>query len=366
MAYYNNIGSVCYLPQPPRLWSRVQNSCTFEPNIDDGTGFVQLPYTKQVVPAAQLGYHMAMLNKGNILQYKANSAGLTKAQRYSKIAKGQWVNRNTTWGTQSMSGYSNPNTLSLKRVGNIVNIAIDPITGQNLGPTTLPVTCLQPIVPNNPVLPDNSQTSSDTPSVPPPPPPPGPPGPDILPVVPRIVPVDPLVIQDGGTLVCSVRENICTGEIVETISQQLCNLTTDSDVPGPIQELCWNDGTPTWYPKQRYIMTNSGNKWPNSSGGQDDVSLQSAIRPSVPVIENVTIDDTTNIITLNWRQSDVCLPVSSYLVFENDVQIFEVSGTFNTVNFYAKESGIYTYYMYALSGTIMSDKSNVETLIVII
>lgn len=113
-------------------------------------------------------------------------------------------------------------------------------------------------------------------------------------------------------------------------------------------------------------MTNSGNKWPYSSGGQDDISLQSAIRPSVPVIENVIIDDITNIITLNWRQSDVCLPVSSYLVFENDVQIFEVPGTTNTVNFYAKESGIYTYYMYALSGTIVSDKSNVETLIVII
>jgi hypothetical protein len=195
MSCYNN-----YLPQPSRVWSRVQNSCIEQTNLE----------------AAKT----AMFNKGNVLQYKANSSNLTKAQRYSKIAKGQWVNRNITWATQSARGYTNPNTTSLKRTGNIVNIAINPVTGVIIGPTLEPITC-QPV---------NS--------------------------------LKQIVIQDGGILICSVQENICTGQTKSTISQQLCNPTTDSNVPGPIQDLCWNDGTQTWYPRQRYIMTNSANKFP--------------------------------------------------------------------------------------------------------
>ena len=190
-----------YLPQPPRLWSRVQNSC------------IELSLSEINT--------IAMLNKGNVLQYKANSSNLTKSQKYSKIAKGQWVNRNTTWATQSARGYTNPNTTSLKRTGNVVNIAINPISGAVIGPTLEPLTC--------PQIPINSK---------------------------------PIVIQDGGVLICSVQENVCTGKTKSTLSQKLCNPTTDSDVPGQIQDLCWNDGTQTWFPRQRYIMTNSGNKFP--------------------------------------------------------------------------------------------------------
>jgi len=196
MSCYNN-----YLPQPPRDWSRVQNTC------------VQLSISE--------ADKIAMLNKGNVLQYKANSSNLTKAQKYSKIAKGQWINRNTTWATQSARGYTNPNTTSLKRTGNVVNVALNPISGAIIGPTLEPLTC--------PLIPINSK---------------------------------PLVIQDGGVLICSVQEDVCTGNTKSTISQKICNPTTDSDVPGPIQDLCWNNGTQTWFPRQRYIMTNSGNKFP--------------------------------------------------------------------------------------------------------
>ena len=198
MSCFNN-----YLPQPPRDWYRVQNTC------------IELTLSE----ANQL----AMLNKGNVLQYNANSSNLTKAQKYSKIAKGQWVNRNTTWATQSTRGYTNPNTKNLKRTGNVVNIAINSTTGAIIGPTSEPLTC---------------------------------------PTTEKILPAETIVIQDGGVLICSVQENVCTGETKSTISQQLCNPTTDSNVPGPIQELCWNDGTQTWFPRQRYIMTNSGNKFP--------------------------------------------------------------------------------------------------------
>jgi hypothetical protein len=227
------------LPQPPRVWYRVQNP------------FIELSLAES--------NQLAMLNKGNVLQYKANSSNLTKAQKYSNIAKG--LNNNTTWATQSTRGYTNPNTTSLKRIGNIVNIAINPSTGEIIGPTLKPVTCPQPINPINENLPLNNGNGGITnPNIPPPINPT--PGSNVFPNIISVTPVEPLVIQDGGELICSVQENICTGETKSTISQQLCNPTTDSNVPGPIQELCWNDGTQTWYPRQRYIMTNSDNKFP--------------------------------------------------------------------------------------------------------
>ena len=248
----------CYLPQPPRVWSRVQNSCSLI--TSDNSGIVRDPYTGEFVQTFVLAERISMLNKGNILQYKANSSNLTKNQRYSKIAKGQWINRNTTWATQSLQGYTNPNTTSLKRAGNVVNIAIDPITGTIIGPTLDSPSCPETINPINEALPSNEGNNDEEPIIPPPIEPT--PGSDVFPDIIFENPVSPLVIQDGGNLICSVKENICTGETKSTISQQLCNPTTDSDVPGQIQNLCWNDGTQTWYPRQRYIMTNSGNKFP--------------------------------------------------------------------------------------------------------
>jgi hypothetical protein len=198
-----------------------------------------------------------MLNKGNVLQYKANSSNLTKAQRYSKIAKGQWTNRNTTWATQSTRGYTNPNSTSLKRGGNVENIAIDPITGAIIGPTTAPPTCPKTVVPINEGLPSNSGGGSIEEPIIPPPVEPTPASDTFPPIIPE-TPVEPIVIRDGGNLICSIQENICTGETKRSLSQQLCNPTTDSDVPGTIQDLCWNDGTPTWYPRSNYTMNGNG------------------------------------------------------------------------------------------------------------
>lgn len=246
-----------YLPQPPRDWSRVQNSCTF---IDNDTS-----YSAQNILLAD------MLNKGNVLQYKKNSSNFTKAQIYSKIARKQWVNRNITWATQSVQ-YSNPNTTSLKRFGNVRNISIDPITGAIIGETTNNVTCPQPVVTNNESLPSNGGGGSSVsePSIPPITEPSS--GSDVFPPEEDVPEDEYITILDGGSLICSIQENICTGEIIATKSQQLFNPTTDSDVPGPIQELFWNDGIEPWYPRQRYVMTNSANKWPtnailNAAGG---------------------------------------------------------------------------------------------------
>ena len=347
MSCFNNS---CYLPQPARAWSRVQNSCSLTTNIDNN-GLVKIPYSNQLVPASALGLKMAMLNKGNVLQYKANSSNLTKSQRYSKIAKGQWTNRNTTWATQSTRGYTNPNTTSLKRSGNVVNIAIDPVTGAVIGPTTAPVTCPQPVIPVNPVLPSNGGGGSDVddPQIPPPVVPT--PGSDVFPVIIPDTPVEPIVIQDEGNLICSVQENVCTGETKTTLSQQLCNPTTDSDVPGQIQDLCWNDGTPTWYPRQRYIMTNSDNKWPVNA------ELSSSIKPYAPVLISVTSN--FNVITLNWSQNEACVYVSEFDIFQDGVLIKSVNGLLFTTDVIVPNCNYYQYFIVGgTTGNVVSDPSN--------
>ena len=345
MACYN---SNCYLPQPPRAWSRVQNSCSLV--TDTNTNL--------------FAEKMNMLQKGNILQYKKNSGNLTKTQKYSLIAQGKWVNRNTTWATQSTRGYTNPNTTSLKRIGN-VNIAYDPITLLPIGPTTAKPTCLTPIIINNNVLPSGGGDSSLNPEVlPPPPPPPVNPnnGGTNLPSTPIPTPIAPIVIQDEGILACNIKENICTGETVSTISQQLCNPTSDSDVPGSIQSLCWNDGTPTWYPRQRYVMSNSDNKWPVNA------TLLSAVKIYPPIITSITSTNTLcqSIFVLSWKQDIFCIPITTYTIFQNDTPIQIVGGNVFSAEITVFNSGTYNYYIISENININSDPSNIVSISVVI
>ena len=192
-----------YDPQPPRAWNRVQNRCSLETSFSDQ---IYIPILKKTVPSQQAAYELDVLAKGNILQYKKNSSNLTKQQRYSQIAKGMWTNRTKTWATQSQT-YSNPNTTSLQRVGYITI----PNTDQNLNPVRY---C----------------TNAN--------------------------------IKDGGSLICTRTVNPCSNEVISITSGQSCAPTSASDVPGPIIQLCYNNGLPTYYPKQRYVMTNSTDKWP--------------------------------------------------------------------------------------------------------
>jgi len=262
-------------PRPPRVWSRVQGICSTLPVNTIGP-----------VEAGAI----AMASKGNILQYKKNSSNITKQQRYSQIAKGMWTNRNTTWASQTITT-TMPNTQSLKRV-NYKTIYLD-----NGAPAAeLPITCPTPVEPTIPrKLPTNPNARNTSiqlndneygirsnlcPIYVTPPGPPiyinGGPYPEVpkKPIDPIIIPVLPIikpppepparvVIPDGGNLICNITQNICTGEILSiTQADDNCNPSSASDVPGPIIPLCYNNGLPTYYPRQRYIMTNSGNKFP--------------------------------------------------------------------------------------------------------
>jgi hypothetical protein len=259
-------------PDPPRVWSRVQGICSTLP-VDTTT-------------PAEAGT-IAMASKGNVLQYKKNSSNITKQQRYSQIAKGMWTNRNTSWASQTITT-TMPNTQSLKRV-NYRTIyldngapAIGPITCPNLTPATIPnklpinpntqnitprpgVTtafvqiCPVYVAPTGPPIYINPDPSPEVPKKPI--------DPIIVPVLPYIKPppesIPRVIIPDGGSLICTISENICTGQILSvTKANDNCNPSSASDVPGPIIPLCYNNGLPTYYPRQRYIMTNSGNKFP--------------------------------------------------------------------------------------------------------
>lgn len=338
--------SKCYLPIPPREWSRVQNSCSLVYD-NQNTSAIRLPYSGKLVPASSLDLEYAMLNKGNVLQYKKNSSLLTKNQRYSQIAKGLWTNRNTTWATQSTRGYTNPNTQSLLRVGT-VNITLDGL------PTTDPVTCpkINPVV--NEELPPVDEVDPNPEVIPPPPPPPTIDFGTVIPTVPNDIPEPPIVVQDLGTMICGTQQNICTGEILSLPTNQLCHPTSDSDVPGPIMELCWNDGTPTWFPRQRYIMTNSGNKWPVNA------TLFSAIKPLPPVITSV--QNVGNDVTLTWTQNEACIAVTQFTIFQNNVPIRLVVGTTFSTEITVISGFTYTFYIIGNNQNVLSNPSNSVTI----
>lgn len=356
MSCYN---SNCYLPRPPRDWSRVQNSCSLVDQTNDDNQEVYVPYLRRTVPQYSLIYWNNMLAKGNVLQYKSNSSCLTKNQKYSKIAKGQWVNDKVTWATQNTRGYTNPNINSLKRYGNVVNVAVNPASGESTGETTLPPTCISYISPVNYKIPLPGIGSSISSPVDPPNVQPSVPSGTNIPAVPSDSPIQPIVIQDFGSLLCNVQENICTGQLISQPADQMYHLTTDSDVPGNIEALYWNDGTQTWYPKQRTQMSNSGNKFPYSSGPLEPAQI-SAVFILPPTLLSATYSSSTNSVTLTWKPNDRCIPALSFLIYENDILVKSATGTDTSafVDIYA--NGSYNYYVVAKNNDrLVSDKSNI-------
>jgi hypothetical protein len=215
----------------------------------------------------------------------------------------------------------------------------------------------------------------NNPIIPPPPPPFDPNVDPGIPVVPPRPPLPPIVIQDGGTLDCATQENICTGEIIRTLPQEICNPTYDSDVPGQIEALCWRDGTPTWYPRQRYVMTNSTDKWPYNSGYPSSANrwgipldgiivptnLRSAIKPPSPIITSVTLSG--DIITITWTHNvgESSLPIKDNIIFLNNIPITALDNELTTASIIGVNCYNNRIFMISRNGDIYSDPSNVIT-----
>lgn len=303
MSYANN-----YLPIPPRAWSRVEARCTYENSANDNSsGYDPLVFQR-----------LAQINKGNVLQYKKNSSQLTKSQRYSQIAKGLWTNRTKTWATQSDT-YTNPNMTSLKRVGYVEYPKNDITPGSPANPAGpyVPVSALSD--------PFNCPNFN---------------------------------FKDGGSLICGVYQNPCTGEVVERTFQPNYYPTSDSDVPGPIQYLYWDPRLQTWYPRQRLTMNNSANKWPTNYK-----LFQSAIQPGVPTL--VIVSSTTDSVDLSWTiqgSGNSCYPVSKFLIYVNNSLYKTIVNSTNyttTLTGLTQGGGPYDIYIIGVLSTNSSLPSNI-------
>jgi len=303
-----------YNPNPPRVWSRVHNLCTY--TLNSNYESVYVPLNKEDVPLGVADYQEKVLYKGNILQYKKNSSNLTKKQRYSQISKGYWANRTKSFATQTQT-YSNPNTTGLQRV----NYNTIPYPNGIVG------------APNNISGPFqyNVENPNDCSSN---------------------------SLQDGGSLICNKYANPCTGEIIKQNKIINCYPTTCSDVPGQIQDLCWYEQLQTYYPRQRYIMNNSGNKWPEGYKG-----FVSAVTPISPIL---ILDSYTNSsVDLSWKpNSKECLPISSYQIYKNGSLFKTVSYTVNSITISGLDNNTsYSFYVISVSNTISSEASNIVSVL---
>ena len=313
-----------YNPVPPRVWSRVQNQCTYTDasgNFDINYNQVYIPLTKQTVTQAQANYEDKMIYKGNVLQYKGNSSRLTKSQKYTQLAKGFGPNRTKVFATQSQT-YTNPNITGLRRI----NYQTYPYSNQIVG------------APNNPSGPFqyNVQNPNDCSNN---------------------------SIQDGGTLVCGTFANPCTGEIIKqgATSSIIYNPASASDVPGS-SVLFWDTQVQTWFPKPRYVMNNSTDKWPVNYKGLDGKSgLVSAITPSKPYL--MLIDSSCNSVTLSWIDSSnncIIFPISSYNIYQNEILVQTVPYTTTSTTINGLVVGTtYAFFITSVSNTIESLPSNI-------
>jgi hypothetical protein len=306
-----------YNPIPPRVWSRVQNRCsTDQNNTNEPNDVVYIPLTKQYVTPGQAQFQAQLLAKGNILQYKVNSANFSKKQNYARISNGYGSSRKKCFASQSET-VSNPNTSSLLRV-NYINV---PYPNQIVG------------APNN--ISGPFQT-----------------------LVPNPFDCSSNVIPDLGNLVCGTIVSPCSGEIIQkTKSTQLCYPSTCSDVPGKPIELCWYPNIQTWYPKTRYTMNNSGNKWPVNYK-----AFVSAIRPVAPVLTGTLNSDNT--VSLNWTATtSVCTPISNWRIFNNETLIENIPyPNSSTVIYNLTPGSTNSFYVIAFNGNMISPLSNIYTI----
>lgn len=252
---------------PTRVGYRFKNRCP----DGQGQGFkkslnnmLRMSGNEDTAISDDIKYALAVYRKGNVLQYKNNSSNLTKNQIYSQIAKGMWTNRTTTWASQSET-VTNPNTKMLKQLDNgYISITTD-IINNVPPPVDVNALCIRPIaeiiyksLPKNRTPPENENNQVF----------PSPPSgiyifsDIVMPELRALSQAVNLVVPDGGTLVCNVSENPCTGQILNKTYTRDCYPTNDSDVPGPTKYLCWNEGLPTYYPRQRLTYGSGNNKWP--------------------------------------------------------------------------------------------------------
>ena len=130
-------------PNPPRLWSRFGYVCPCPPG--------QLSSFPGQPPCSTDFVKLDERRKAEILKYKANSSNITKKQQYANAASNRWLTgRKRSWATQT-DKYTNPNTSTLKRVGDVLvcnnnNVSCSLTSDANVPGKVRPL-CYNPLVP---------------------------------------------------------------------------------------------------------------------------------------------------------------------------------------------------------------------------
>lgn len=246
-----------YNPVPTKEWYRFENQCVY-----NTTPIGEVILNNNTI------YELAVLRKGNILQYKNNSSNLTQKQRYSQIARGMWTNRKKTWATQSQT-YTNPDTTNNKRV-NYKKKIINPVTAQS--EETIDndgiINPLPPVPQEYSFVPPSTGATGNNPTMPPPI---DPNKKSRNPLVPnsgrKPILIPTIVIPDEGNMLCNVYAENSTGKVYDvTKSNSNCNPLSASDVPGPTTSyFCYNTALPTYYPKVKRTYATAGDKWPQGA-----------------------------------------------------------------------------------------------------
>jgi hypothetical protein len=120
-------------------------------NLDNGEGIWYSECTEQIIPCSTDFYQLNERRKAEILKYKANSSNITKKQQYANAASNRWLTgRKRSWATQTDT-YTNPNTSTLQRVGNVLvcnnnNVACTLTSGADV-PGRIQPLCYNPTIP---------------------------------------------------------------------------------------------------------------------------------------------------------------------------------------------------------------------------
>ena len=220
--------------------------------------------------AHSIPFHMstAMLNKGNILQHRNNSAGLTKKQKYAQIAHRASAERRTTFASQTQR-VTDPNSSSIGRIY------------ADIGQYAVPV-----------LKRDQSRVRRRVPGG-----------------------CAKSLIQVGGNLVAKTRVDECTGALVsapDQLGEYPCVSTRFSGIRGSGEEtLCWPKNIATWIPKNNSVMVVEANRHTF-----DDWTPAFDV-PTPFITSAVAPNSDPTVTTVVWTINNMRAYISSYSVYVN-------------------------------------------------
>lgn len=223
-------------------------------------------------------FHMgtAMLAKGNVLQYRANNASMTKHQKYAQIARRHSAERRTVFASQTQT-VTAPNSSMIGRIQAVITAHAASTLKRPRSKIRDKVTegCFESRIPV------------------------------------------------GGILIANTHANECTGTIFNTPTQlgnYPCASSTFSGITksGDTRTLCWAQDIPTWIPKGNHsVMVVMANR------NAFDADAVNVVVP-IPQITGAKANAGSTTATVVWTINRMQAYIYSYVIYVNGV----LAGTF--------------------------------------